>query len=358
MENKNRKWKFNGKLVFILILEITLTLGSCTDKKAISENTTSTLRQEEVASIKDYDYYINKGYQVSKEHGFAFKAPCILEDVSNRASGDFALNLAGIENPNNPKKLAAYQLILIKVPIGYKDYSPSEFEKIVDTKLKSTFSSFQNFKKVNVGYENYHGYTVETKHNGYKLKGLIFHNEKYIFGLIVMSNDNLESRFNSFTNSLQFIDNYNINKFSSNKRQVFPSINISIEAPCELKSSKIEGFDYHYIGAVNPNDKKKAVVYKIMANQLPQSFSSMTESDKKIIKKNLNDYSRGKGVCQKIILKENQYFGNIISYTEQGYFVKEALILTNDFVYEFILFSQLDIEKEFNIFLKNLKYTK
>lgn len=356
MENKNRKWKFNGTLIFILILEITLILGSCTDKKAISENTT--LRQEEVASIKDYDYYINKGYQVSKEHGFAFKAPCILEDASTRASGDFALNLAGIENPNNPKKLAAYQLILIKVPIGYKDYSPTEFEKIVDTKLKSAFSSFQNLKKVYVGYENYLGYTGETKHNGYRQKGLIFHKKKYIFGLTVMSNDNLESRFNSFTNSLKFINNCNINKFSSNKRQVFPSINISIEAPCELKSSKMEGFDYHYIGAVNPNNKEKAVVYKIMAIQLPQSFSSMSESDKKIIKKNLNDYSREKGVCQKIILKENQYWGNIISYMEQGYFVKEALILTNDFIYEFILFSKLDIEDEFNTFLKNLKYTK
>lgn len=365
MENKNRKWSFKGTLVFILILETTLTLGSCIDKKASSENTTSTLRQKEVATIKDYDYYINKGYQVSKEYGFAFKAPCILEDVSNNAPGDFALNLGGIDNSNNPKKLAAYQLILIKVPVGYKDFSPAEFEKVVDAKLKSTLSSFQNLKKVNVSYENYSGYTGETEHNGYKQKGLIFHKEKYIYCLTVMSNDNLESRFNSFTNSLKFINNtlssYNvnvINKYPSSKRQVFPSINISIEAPCELKSSKMEGFDYHYIGAVNPNDKEKAVVYKIIANQLPQSFSSMTESDKKIIKKNLNDYSRGKGTCQKIILKENQYFGNIISCMEQGYFVKEALILTNEFVYEFILFSKLDIEKDFNTFLKNLKYTK
>ena len=65
--------------------------------------------------------------------------------------------------------------------------------------------NFHNCTPVLFGYEEYIGYVGECTHNGYKQKGVMFWKENYIICLTVISNDNLEEKFNKFTNSFKTI---------------------------------------------------------------------------------------------------------------------------------------------------------
>ena len=77
----------------------------------------------------------------------------------------------------------------------------------------------------------------------------------------------------------------------------------------------------------------------------------MLNSDKKTIKNNLINYAKGKGNYKSLKLKINWNIGYKITYNEQGYQTKEGMILTDRFLYEFIVFSKKDIENEFNVLI-------
>ena len=114
-------------LVKQLILVIMACLGglfSSYENRTTPERNNHT--DQKVAGLKQ-DY--TKSFP---QYGFSITAPCVLEDVSSQSSGNFLLNLGGITDGNDPAKMAAYQLALIRVPVGYKDLPKEEYERMMD----------------------------------------------------------------------------------------------------------------------------------------------------------------------------------------------------------------------------------
>jgi hypothetical protein len=144
---------------------------------------------------------VEKKFRLSfPEYGFLLDAPCEMKDVSAYSSGNFLVNYGGVTDGNSPEKMAAYQLLVIRVPVGYKDLSKDEYEKMVDKALRMQAQRFKKYKPIKFSYEEYPGYACETTHNGYRQKGVYFVKENFIIALTVISNNNLEAKFNKFTN--------------------------------------------------------------------------------------------------------------------------------------------------------------
>ena len=81
--------------------------------------------------------------------------------------------------------------------------SKDEYELMVDKALKMQAQRFKKYKPIKFSYDEYPGYACETTHNGYGQKGVYFVKENYIIALTVISNNNLEAKFNKFTNSFK-----------------------------------------------------------------------------------------------------------------------------------------------------------
>lgn len=194
-----------NKFFLLILLCNVLIIDSCNMKNR-SHNTVNNNEQKTTeldSNFKEVTYYKKKGYQVFNKYGFAIKAPCQLKDVSRQTSGDFALNYGGVDNEDSPAKFAAYQLIVTQLPVGFKHMSESD-QTVIKKKLLFQAQKMDNYQAVKIGHEGYDGFIMETTHNGYALKGESFIKDDLIFGLTVISNDRLESRFNQFTNSLKF----------------------------------------------------------------------------------------------------------------------------------------------------------
>lgn len=192
--------------IFILIgtlvsCQINAPNNQSNSDNKIENSSNEDVENENTSHDRDASYYKEKGYQLFSEFGFAIKVPSQLKDISKQAQGDFTLNYAVAVNEDNPNETAFYQLIMIKLPVGYRE-NPDKIKE----KLFNMVENADNYKKIKVGYEGYDGYITEYKHNGYTGKGEMFHKDEYIFGLTVISNDNLEERFNQFTNSLKFFN--------------------------------------------------------------------------------------------------------------------------------------------------------
>lgn len=300
-------------------------------------------------SIDDYQYF--------NECGFAIKAPCLLEDVSQQASGNFFLNYGGVINEGNPSRMAAYQVIVNRLPIGYKDLSKHELSNLVDDLMKKGLGGFSNNKAIKFSYNEYPGYVAECTTKGYAQKGVMFWKDNFIICLTVITNDELDKKFNKFTNSFKDIELTNINAKSSQEISMQPikEIGYSLYIPCDLRKAEMQGFDIYYDGAINGESQEKAIVYKIMANKLPLPFSKMNAYDKKTIKQNLINYLRSKGNYKKWEAPISSHFAYIANSTEQGFKMKEALILDDDMVIELVMFSKLNIDTEFKDFINSIK---
>lgn len=300
-------------------------------------------------SIDDYQYF--------NECGFAIKAPCLLEDVSQQASGNFFLNYGGVINEGNPSRMAAYQVIVNRLPIGYKDLSKHELSNLVDDLMKKGLGGFSNSKAIKFSYNEYPGYVAECTTKGYAQKGVMFWKDNFIICLTVITNDELDKKFNKFTSSFKDIELTNINAKSSQEISMQPikEIGYSLYIPCDLRKAEMQGFDIYYDGAINGESQEKAIVYKIMANKLPLPFSKMNAYDKKTIKQNLINYLRSKGNYKKWEAPISSHFAYIANSTEQGFKMKEALILDDDMVIELVMFSKLNIDTEFKDFINSIK---
>lgn len=152
---------------------------------------------------KDASYYRAKGYQVFSQQRVAVKAPVVLQDVSRQASGDFALNYGGVEDENKPS-MAFYQFMVSDLPAGYGDYTESQLQEIMGELIKSMTSSFTNVKNVRFGDEGCVGYVGDTQTQGYKQRGLVFYRKGHTYAVTVITNYQLEQRFNKFTNGIKF----------------------------------------------------------------------------------------------------------------------------------------------------------
>ena len=144
-----------------------------------------------------------ENYLEFPQYGFSIETPCELKDVSSQASGDFLLNYGGITDGNDPERMAAYQLIVSKVPVGYRDLPRKTYEQMVDGLLRVQAQKFKSSKAIKFGYEEYPGYAVETTKDEYEQKGVIFVKDNLVIALTVISNDNLEAKFNKFTNGFK-----------------------------------------------------------------------------------------------------------------------------------------------------------
>lgn len=140
------------------------------------------------------------------QYGFSITAPCELEDVSSQSSGNFLLNLGGVTDGNDPVRMAAYQISVVRAPVGYRDLPKEEYERMMDSQLRSLGRSFKYWNHISFGYEGYNGYVGETTHNGYGQKGVMFVKDNLIIALTVITNNNLEQKFNKFTNGFKTIN--------------------------------------------------------------------------------------------------------------------------------------------------------
>lgn len=165
-------------------------------------NTTHTIHDSNTETTSSFKESYNLDFS---DYGFILKAPCKMEDVSAQASGDFLLNYGGVTDADDPKKMTAYQLIVTRLPIGYKDVDEKDLTNKIDALIKSQMSSMKNVTPINFGYEGYKGYVGETSHNGIKQKGVIFSKDNYIIALTVITNDNLAAKFNKYTNGFKSI---------------------------------------------------------------------------------------------------------------------------------------------------------
>ena len=155
------------------------------------------------AQTHDASYYRSKGYQVFERFRLAVKAPVKLFDISDQAQGDFAMNYGGIVD-DGKSTMAAYQIMITSLPHGYLDYSESEIKVLVDNLIKDKVSGFNNVKKIYFGEDDCPGYSMETSIYGYKQKSVMFYRNGHIYAISVISNYQLEQRFNQFTNGVKF----------------------------------------------------------------------------------------------------------------------------------------------------------
>ena len=182
------------------IIACILLFCSCHNAKSGEKKYTSQTSSVTVSSD------IEDEYQYFPQCGFALQAPCLLEDVSQQSTGDFDLNYGGVTDENNPDKLTAYQVMAYRLPAGQRDMSKAELSSFVDEMMKKSLSGFSNSKAIYFGYEEYPGYVMECTTKGFAQKGIMFWKDEYIICLTVITNDNLESKFNLFTNSFEDIN--------------------------------------------------------------------------------------------------------------------------------------------------------
>lgn len=141
------------------------------------------------------------------QYGFSIASPVPLSDISAQAGTNFLVNYAGYQDENNRKTAAFYQIMALRLPAGALDYSQAELERIFRNYMESTVvKSFLSKKAISFGYESYPGYEVTAVSNGYNQKGVFFLKGVYIIALTVITNYNMDSRFNSFTNGFKSLN--------------------------------------------------------------------------------------------------------------------------------------------------------
>ena len=321
---------------------------------------------EQISNRTTGNTYINTNeeqtyYQEFTECGFSIKCPCKLEDISKETRTDFLINYAGITDKEDNKRIALYQLMVSKLPIGHKDIDAKTLEDALLDKIKSTLYDLnvKEIKPIFFSYNEYPGYVGEcTTSNGRRQKAVMFVKQNYIICLTVISNNDLISRFNKFTNSITFLDSDNQNSSAAIKNVIKQKVNpigLYIETPCQLIQSKLDGFDNYYYCETNSQNDNLNITYKIMINALPIKYSTMIESDKKAIKQNLLNHIKSfDSYHEKGDLKIPNHFAYTISSIGYGLNSKECLILTDKYVIELIVVGKPNINISFDNFINSL----
>lgn len=238
--------------------------------------------------------------------GFSITTPCKLRDVSAQASGDFLINYGGIENPNSESNLAIYQLMVVNLPVGIRDVPKDQLDEFLDKALRDMTVNLLDVKQVKFGYEDYPGYVGYASHNGLKQKGIVFLKDDYIICLTLMTNDNLEARFNKFTNGFKTLsrnptklilnsqESDNVSKPNSNLSQRFSNSNFSFYYPqywsivqkdvrvtsqttiaVQVMAQNVNAYDFapnvNVIVSTNKHTEPTAVLARAAFNQVKES---------------------------------------------------------------------------------------
>lgn len=294
------------------------------------------------------------------EFGFSITTPCPLNDVSSQSSGNFEANFGGISNQEDRENMAAYQVIVSKLPIGYKDLSTIELENFIDKTISERMENFKNVKRISFSDDGYLGYVGDAESNGLKQRGVIFSKGRYIIALTVLSNSNLVEKFNKFTNGFRVLSDEGENMVKSPSLNANSSITrkslalgVSVETPCKM--IRHEGDSYSWSGIIDENDKD-GEIYRVAITPFPTKYCNMGEYDKQTIKNNIMTYVKGKSNYSKSNIKTPNYLAYNLSFVEDGYKTKECIILTDKFTIELILFSSKSVsDSHFNAFVSSLK---
>jgi len=140
---------------------------------------------------KNEAYYKSKGYQVFSEYQLAVKCPTLLRNISGQSSENFDFNYAG--NTNN----VFYQVAIIKLSADRKKMSKSEYKEL--------FESRGGGKYVLWGEEELPAFLLnDYVQNGYRGRGIAVGVNGMIYTFNVMSKNNIDADFNSFTNDVYF----------------------------------------------------------------------------------------------------------------------------------------------------------
>ncbi len=197
------------------------------------------ISKSEIASVsKDEDYYSSKEYQVFNEYHLAVKCPATLKDVSMQSNDDFDFNYAGSTDDT------FYQIMIIKIPVGRLGMS-IEDEKAF---LKQMFGSQGGGKPVLWGEEQLPAYLLDDYvQNGYTGRGIAVARNGRIFAFNVMAKGGLDAKFNSFTNSVQFLDKQDnptsqtqvLQEKDEVEYQTFNSAGFKIKFHCRLSDNTV-----------------------------------------------------------------------------------------------------------------------
>lgn len=184
-------------LVFIGLCSI---LFSCQPR----ENRNSHISESGIPRIANNSEY-TKSFP---EYGFSITAPCQLEDVSAQSGTNILINLGGTTDGNDISRMAAYQFMVTRLPVGYRNINRNELTRRIDNLIRQQMSRFRNVEQIRVGYEGFPGYLCYTEHNGLQQKGMFFAVNNYIIAMTVMTNNDLETKFNKFSNGFKIINTH------------------------------------------------------------------------------------------------------------------------------------------------------
>ena len=137
-----------------------------------------------------------------KKYGFSITAPCVLEDLTSHGLGNDAY-FVGTVNPNDPQNATVYQVVVKKVPKSIDECSEAEINEMMDQIRKSGFT---NVERLTFSDHKYPGFIGNKRQDGETVRAVMFSKDKYFIVLSVVSNSDLNQKFNQFTNSFKVID--------------------------------------------------------------------------------------------------------------------------------------------------------
>lgn len=234
-----------------IILTLAFLLCSCQFKTQTKEHMHNALQQTNTTLLDSTYSFSEDEYQYFQVCGFAIKAPCKLKDVSQHVHGNSFINYGGIINEDDPNKMTAYQIIVNRLPVGYKDLSKQELAHGIEKLMKESMANFSNYKPIRFSYNEYPGYVMTCTTKGYAQKGVMFWKDNFIICLTIITNDGLNEKFNKFTNSFksikaqdtgnkvsQNIDNKRAQKTSDANNDKFINIRPQILSPTAIDRTK------------------------------------------------------------------------------------------------------------------------
>lgn len=187
-------------ICFLIVIAFVSNYGNSSGRNNTVIEGTDSIGEYIDSSAIGKDFYLE-----FPQYGFALDAPCMMEDVSSEVKGDFLLNYGGVSNGNDIDNGVAYQLIVNKVPVGFRDLSKEQLNKIIDKLFRDQLPSFDSYKKIKFGYEGYPGYEVTTSNKGYNQKGVMFVKDNLVIALTVFSRKKVDQELNKFTNCFKVL---------------------------------------------------------------------------------------------------------------------------------------------------------
>lgn len=182
--------------MFITILLSSMLFCSCNYQPTPSNNNQSEGSIVEPKD-RDADYYISKGFQIFPQYKLAVKCPVKLTDISSKSKANFDFHYGGVENNET-----LYEIIVVNLPLGYYDLTVEEKIKLEQDFLTDKFPGKTVItemagKKINAN-------VMEYSHKKGQGKGIAFILDGKTYAFNVISNNQVDKKFNSLTNNIIF----------------------------------------------------------------------------------------------------------------------------------------------------------